>query len=201
MRGALAAPLPLAASSGAGQDATRDAAIYLQLPAGQASCVSCHGPDPTQNRNRLLFAADLAVWPATVEFGRIAPGATAPEHRVDLLNRGQRTQTLASPRFVGGAFVLRHDCPAALAQGSGCAALLEPAGAASGQTSGALFWTVPADAAPLMAGGVVDARAGASGVLESNPSGPIDFGNVAARNAGCGFRTPAIRTSASAPSP
>ena len=226
MRGALAAWLPFAASSAAGQDTARGAALYLQLPAGQASCVSCHGPDPTQNRNRLLFAADrpdalrralgtvgvmgylgsvlsdadvadlaaylgrvlvvasdgaeLVLWPATVEFGRIAPGATAPEHRVDLLNRGQRTLTMAPPRLAGGAFVLRHDCPATLAPGSGCTAWLGPAAAASGQTAGALVWPVPADGAPLLVGVAADVRAGATGVLEADPGGPIDVGSVAA---------------------
>lgn len=49
------------------QDATRGARLYLGLPGGEASCVECHGPDPGQNRNRLLnaaqgaFAIDLAL--------------------------------------------------------------------------------------------------------------------------------------------
>jgi hypothetical protein len=38
-------------------DAGRGAALYLQLPGGQPSCVECHGPDPLGNRNRLLNAA------------------------------------------------------------------------------------------------------------------------------------------------
>ena len=42
----------------AAQDAARGAGLYLRGPDGVASCVSCHGPDPSQNRNRLLFAAD-----------------------------------------------------------------------------------------------------------------------------------------------
>lgn len=46
----------LAASAGA-QDAIRGAQLYLQLPAVN-SCVSCHGPDPSQNRNNILRAAD-----------------------------------------------------------------------------------------------------------------------------------------------
>ena len=41
----------------AAHDPQRGARLYLQLPAA-ASCVSCHGPDPSQNRNNLLFAAD-----------------------------------------------------------------------------------------------------------------------------------------------
>jgi len=41
----------------AAQDAARGAALYLQLPGGQPSCVECHGPDPLGNRNRLLTAA------------------------------------------------------------------------------------------------------------------------------------------------
>jgi hypothetical protein len=47
----------LAAPAAAAQDAGRGARLYLGLPAGQASCVECHGPDPGANRNRLLKAA------------------------------------------------------------------------------------------------------------------------------------------------
>lgn len=47
----------LMAGSAAAQDAARGAALYLQLPGGQPSCVECHGPDPLGNRNRLLTAA------------------------------------------------------------------------------------------------------------------------------------------------
>jgi cytochrome c553 len=39
------------------QDAARGARLYLGLPAGEASCVECHGPDAGQDRNRLLNAA------------------------------------------------------------------------------------------------------------------------------------------------
>lgn len=45
------------------QDASRGAQLYVQLPSAAASCVSCHGPDPTQNRNNILLAADR---PATL---------------------------------------------------------------------------------------------------------------------------------------
>lgn len=40
------------------QDAARGAMLYMQLPNGLASCVSCHGPEPQGNRNSLLKAAD-----------------------------------------------------------------------------------------------------------------------------------------------
>lgn len=43
------------------QDAVRGAGLYLQLPDGLASCVSCHGPDPAGNRNNLLRAAGQPV--------------------------------------------------------------------------------------------------------------------------------------------
>ncbi len=46
-----------AAAQAAG-DATRGAALYLQLPGLATSCVGCHGPDPAANRNNLLRAAD-----------------------------------------------------------------------------------------------------------------------------------------------
>lgn len=39
------------------QDASRGAQLYVQLPSEVPSCVSCHGPDPTQNRNNILRAA------------------------------------------------------------------------------------------------------------------------------------------------
>ena len=39
-------------------DAARGAYLYLQTDNGLRSCVVCHGPDPGQNRNNLLRAAD-----------------------------------------------------------------------------------------------------------------------------------------------
>jgi cytochrome c553 len=48
----------LLATPAAAQDARRGAALYMQLPGGGASCVSCHGPEPQGNRNSLLKAAD-----------------------------------------------------------------------------------------------------------------------------------------------
>lgn len=40
------------------QDAVRGAQLYLQLPDGATSCIGCHGPDPAQNPNNILRAAD-----------------------------------------------------------------------------------------------------------------------------------------------
>lgn len=54
---ACSAALGLAASAQA-QDARRGAELYMQLPGGVASCVSCHGPEPQSNRNSLLKAAN-----------------------------------------------------------------------------------------------------------------------------------------------
>ena len=45
------------AGSAVAQDASRGAQLYVQLPSEAPSCVSCHGPDPTQNRNNILRAA------------------------------------------------------------------------------------------------------------------------------------------------
>mgnify|MGYP001806280931 CR=1 FL=1 len=50
--------LATAVSSTVAQDANRGAQLYLRLTGGVQSCVSCHGPDPTQGRNNILRAAD-----------------------------------------------------------------------------------------------------------------------------------------------
>ena len=51
----------LGTTSAHAQDPLRGAGLYLQLPAGVAACVSCHGPDPAGNRNNLLRAAGQPV--------------------------------------------------------------------------------------------------------------------------------------------
>lgn len=45
-------------SAAGAADAARGAYLYLQTDNGLRSCVACHGPDPGQNRNNLLRAAD-----------------------------------------------------------------------------------------------------------------------------------------------
>ncbi len=60
MQGLLVAALTGAGSGALAQDAKRGAALYMQLPGGVASCVSCHGPEPQGNRNSLLKAAGNA---------------------------------------------------------------------------------------------------------------------------------------------
>lgn len=40
------------------QDATQGAMLYMRLAADVRSCVACHGPDPGQNHNNILRAAD-----------------------------------------------------------------------------------------------------------------------------------------------
>jgi len=40
------------------QSAANGAALYMRLPSDISSCVSCHGPDPSQNRNNILRAAN-----------------------------------------------------------------------------------------------------------------------------------------------
>lgn len=54
----LAALAAAAAGGVAAQDAANGALLYMRLPSDTRSCVSCHGPDPGQNHNNILRAAD-----------------------------------------------------------------------------------------------------------------------------------------------
>lgn len=53
----VAAPALLATPLHA-QDAAKGAALYMRLGTDVRSCVACHGPDPGQNHNNILRAAD-----------------------------------------------------------------------------------------------------------------------------------------------
>lgn len=213
-------------ASATAQDAARGAGLYLRLPEGVASCVSCHGPDPSQNRNRLLFAADrpdallralntvaamgylrstlsdtdvadlaaylgrvlvtasddagIALWPATLEIGRAGLGATAPEHRVNLLNRGVGALALGEPGLRGADARLRHDCPATLPAGGRCSVWVQPLTATTGSSAGGLVLPIPALGAPLLVGVSAEVRSAPLGVLSAEPAGEIDFGELVA---------------------
>lgn len=54
----LAAMAAMVANGSAAQDAANGAQLYMRLPSDTRSCVSCHGPDPGQNHNNILRAAD-----------------------------------------------------------------------------------------------------------------------------------------------
>lgn len=62
----------LAAGSALAQTPERGARLYVGLPDGEGSCVECHGPDPSLNRNRLLNAAQGPT-ALTLAIGRAAP--------------------------------------------------------------------------------------------------------------------------------
>lgn len=88
-RWALASAL-LAPATGHAQDAARGAQLYLRLPGGEPACVECHGPDPGQNRNRLLNAAQ-GPQAITLAIGRAAAmGYLAP-----LLGEAEKTDLSA----------------------------------------------------------------------------------------------------------
>lgn len=80
----------LLAGPAAAQDAARGAALYLQLPGGQPSCVECHGPDPLGNRNRLLTAAG---GPAVIALAITKVGAMG--YLGELLDERDRTDLSA----------------------------------------------------------------------------------------------------------
>ena len=177
LRAFMAMLVASAACAALAQDASRGAQLYVQLPGETPSCVSCHGPDPTQNRNNILRAADrpatllralntvgvmgylrdslndaaiadlaaylarvavvaapdaaVALWPSTIEFGRLPAGGVSPPHGVTLRNLGSEALGLARPLMVGQGFSLSDDCPASLAPGSSCA--LDAAGVDRGR--------------------------------------------------------------------
>lgn len=54
----LAATATMAAHCATAQDAANGAMLYMRLPTDVRACVSCHGPDPGQNHNSILRAAD-----------------------------------------------------------------------------------------------------------------------------------------------
>lgn len=181
----------LALHNAQAQDAARGARLYLGLPAGLASCVDCHGPDPGLDRNRLLNAAqgpaaidvalrkaaamgyladqlssadkaDLSawlaqvladmdgsaaatVWPWSLEFGSVAPGAVVAPQDIRLRNRSSVDLAL-SPRLrslaPGGAagLTLSHDCPTTLPPGGDCTAQAGLVAGAEGGIQAALEW-------------------------------------------------------------
>jgi cytochrome c553 len=225
LRALTATLLGSAACAALAQDASRGAQLYVQLPGNVPSCVSCHGPDPTQNRNNILRAADrpatllralntvgvmgylrdalddaamadlaaylarvavvaapgaaVALWPSTIEFGRLPVGGVAPSHDVMLRNLGSEALGLARPMMVGQGFFLSDDCPASLAPGAGCALTLRASTAVAGPAVAALQLGTSAPWSPLLLGvssTVVDTGAGQL----SADATQLDFGTVQA---------------------
>jgi len=214
-----------AACAALAQDASRGAQLYVQLPSQAPSCVSCHGPDPTQNRNNILRAADrpatllralntvgvmgylrdslndsaiadlaaylarvavvaapdaaVALWPSTIEFGRLPVGGLSPTHDVTLRNLGTEPLGLARPQMAGQGFSLSDDCPASLAPGSSCALNLQASTAVAGPAVATLQLRSSATWSPLVLGvsaTVVNTEAGQL----STDAALLDFGTLQA---------------------
>jgi cytochrome c553 len=220
-----AALLAVAAAAAAAQDAARGAQLYLQLPSQAPSCVSCHGPDPTQNRNNILRAADrpaalqralntvgvmgylrdslddqrladlaaylgrvavvaapdaaVALWPATVEFGRLAVGSASPTQRVELRNLSNASWALAAPQAGGSGLLIAHDCPSVLAPGAACTVELRVSIAAPGPVVDSLRFESAAPWSLLVVGVSATGVAGPVGLLAADAQA-LDFGPLMA---------------------
>jgi cytochrome c553 len=225
LRLGVAALLGIVAVTIAGaQDAARGAQLYLQLPSEAPSCVSCHGPDPTHNRNNILRAADrpaalqralntvgvmgylrdslddhriadlaaylgrvatvaapdaaVALWPTTVEFGRLALGSVSPTQRVVLRNLGNEPWALTASQASGGLLV-EHDCPAALAPAAACTVALRVSIAAPGPAVDSLRFVSDAPWGLLVVGVSTTGAAGPVGLLTADAQA-LDFGPLVA---------------------
>jgi cytochrome c553 len=221
-----AALLGMAAAAADAQDAARGAQLYLQLPSEAPSCVSCHGPDPTHNRNNILRAADrpaalqralntvgvmgylrdslddqriadlaaylgrvaivaapdaaVALWPATVEFGRLAVGSVSSAQRVELRNLSDTPWALAAPQATGGSgLLIEHDCPANLAPGAACTLALRFSIAAPGPAVDSLRVESAAPWSLLVVGVSATGVAGPVGLLAADAP-LLDFGPLLA---------------------
>jgi cytochrome c553 len=225
LRALLATLVASAACAALAQDASRGAQLYVQLPGETPSCVSCHGPDPTQNRNNILRAADrpgtlqralntvgvmgylrdslndaaiadlaaylarvavvaapdaeVALWPSTIEFGRLPAGGVAPPHGVTLRNLGREALVLARPLLVGQGFSLSDDCPASLAPGLSCALTLRASTAVAGPAVATLQLGTSASWSPLLLGVSATVVHSATGQLSADTA-QLDFGTLQA---------------------
>jgi len=214
-----------AACAALAPDASRGAQWYVQLPSQAPSCVSCHGPDPTQNRNNILRAADrpatllralntvgvmgylrdslddaaiadlaaylarvavvaapdapVALWPSTIEFGRLPAGGVSASHDLRLRNLGTEALDLERPQMLGQGFLLSDDCLASLAPGASCVLTLRASTAIAGPAVATLQLGSSASWSPLLLGvsaAVVNTEAGQ---LSANAA-RLDFGTLQA---------------------
>lgn len=121
----------------------------------------------------------VAVWPRSVEFGRLAPGAAVGAQRVWLRNVGEAAVSLDPPAVDAAALSLTHDCPAVLAAGAQCRVELRVATDSAQRVLGALRWSSSsgADWSPQWVG--VAARVEgptAAGVLVADlPAGTVSL--------------------------
>lgn len=91
--------------------------------------------------SRTANDASSTVWPRTVEFGTLPPGAASPEHSVWLRNLTDQPLPGVAPRVAGGRLALRHDCPATLPPGALCSASVRAlAPLAGGSVADVLVW-------------------------------------------------------------
>lgn len=130
--------------------------------------------------------APVAVWPRTLEFGRLGLGEVSALHRLTLQNRGTSSIALAAPRVVGLAVDLGHDCPASLPPGATCGISLRASAASLGRAAGALVLGSDASSTAVLVPLSYEVTDGPTGRLSlSLPDGSdvaaIDFGSALAQ--------------------
>ena len=126
---------------------------------------------------RVRAATTLAVWPRTLEFGALAPGAASAVSQVVWQNLSPQTVPGPAPRLVGGRFALDGGCREPVPAGGSCAVGVRALAGAAGDLADTLVF----GADPLQ--GV--AMVGLSAQVNAAPAArwvadldAVDFGSV-----------------------
>lgn len=127
--------------------------------------------------------APLAVWPRSIEFGKLALGEVSAPHRVSVQNRRSSAIAFAAPQTVGVAVDLGHDCPASLLPGASCSIVLRASAASLGRAAGALQVGSDAQGVPMLVPLAYEVSEGPTGRLslslsDSSSAPEIDFGSA-----------------------
>lgn len=124
--------------------------------------------------SRLQASTAVAVWPRTVEFGGLQPGAASASAQVTWLNLATRTVAAPMPRLVQGRFVLDSGCRDPLPPGGSCTVSLRAVAGAAGDLTDVLGFAGDAD---VLIGVSARVRADPAAVWSAEFKA-VDFGTV-----------------------